>query len=50
MSRPSAEFPRSARLVEALLDSEGTLLDSDRNPASMDTARASVERVRGKYL
>jgi len=36
--------------VEALLDSEGTLLDNDRNPASVDAARASVERVRRKYL
>jgi predicted amino acid racemase len=36
-------------VVEALLDSEGTVLDSDRNPMSMDNARASVERVRRKY-
>jgi predicted amino acid racemase len=35
--------------VEALLDSEGTVLDTDRNPLSPDDARASVERVRRKY-
>jgi predicted amino acid racemase len=37
-------------VVEALLDSEGTILDGERNPVSLDTARASVERVRKKYL
>lgn len=36
-------------IVEALLDSEGTVLDTDRNPLSLDDARASVERVRRKY-
>jgi predicted amino acid racemase len=37
-------------VVEALLDSEGTVLDDDRNPVPLDAARASVERVRQKYL
>jgi hypothetical protein len=36
-------------VVEALLDSEGTVLDGDRNPLSLGEARASVERVRRKY-
>jgi predicted amino acid racemase len=36
-------------VVEALLDSQGTVLDSDRNPLSLNDARASVERVRRKY-
>jgi predicted amino acid racemase len=36
-------------IVEALLDSEGSVLDGDRNPLSVDDARASVERVRRKY-
>jgi len=36
-------------VVEALLDSEGTVLDGDRNPLPPDDARASVERVRRKY-
>jgi hypothetical protein len=36
-------------VVEALLDSEGTVLDSNRNPLALDDARASVERVRRKY-
>jgi hypothetical protein len=36
-------------IVEALLDSEGTVLDDNRNPLSLDDARASVERVRRKY-
>ena len=36
-------------IVEALLDSEGTVLDDDRNPLSLEDARASVERVRQKY-
>jgi predicted amino acid racemase len=40
----------STPIVEALLDSEGTLLDADRNPVSLDHARASVERVRRKYI
>jgi predicted amino acid racemase len=36
-------------VVEAVLDSQGTHLDSDRNPLPLDDARASVERVRRKY-
>lgn len=40
---------RQAPIVEALLDSEGTVLDGDRNPVSLDEACASVERVRRKY-
>lgn len=36
-------------VLEALLDSEGTVLDRDRNPMSLADARASVERVRRKY-
>jgi predicted amino acid racemase len=36
-------------VVEALLDSEATLLDSDRNPLSLEESRASVERVGAQY-
>jgi predicted amino acid racemase len=36
-------------IVEALIDSFGTVLDDDRNPLPPDDARASVERVRLKY-
>jgi predicted amino acid racemase len=36
-------------IVEALLDSEGTVLDTNRNPLAPDDARASVERVGRKY-
>lgn len=36
-------------IVEALLDSEGTVLDENRNPLSLEEARASVERVRQTY-
>jgi predicted amino acid racemase len=36
-------------IVEALLDSEGTILDANRDPLAPDDARASVERVRRKY-
>jgi predicted amino acid racemase len=40
---------RQRPIVEALLDSEGTVLDGDRNPLSLADARDSVERVRRKY-
>jgi hypothetical protein len=36
-------------VVEALLDSEGTILDGDRNPLPLDDARASVDRVARRY-
>ena len=36
-------------IVEALLDSEGTVLDENRNPLSLEEARASVNRVQQKY-
>lgn len=36
-------------VVEALLDSEATLLDASRNPLSVDDSRASVERVGRAY-
>jgi predicted amino acid racemase len=36
-------------IVEALLDSEGTVLDENRNPLTLEEARASVDRVRQKY-
>jgi predicted amino acid racemase len=40
---------RRKPVVEALMDSEATLLDSERNPLSMDESRASVERVGREY-
>jgi hypothetical protein len=36
-------------IVEALLDSEGTVLDENRNPLSLEAARASVNRVQQNY-
>jgi predicted amino acid racemase len=36
-------------IVEALLDSEGSILDENRNPLPLEEARASVDRVRKTY-
>jgi hypothetical protein len=36
-------------IVEALLDSEGTVLDENRNPLPVEEARASVNRVQQQY-
>jgi predicted amino acid racemase len=46
---PVSGISEQRPIVEALLDSEGTVLDADRNPLSLDEAHASVERVRRKY-
>jgi hypothetical protein len=46
---PVSGISEQKPVVEALLDSEGTVLDADRNPLSLDEAHASVERVRRKY-
>jgi predicted amino acid racemase len=40
---------RSRPVLEALLDSHGTMLDESRNPLSLKDARASVDRVRRQY-
>jgi predicted amino acid racemase len=36
-------------IVEALLDSEATILDAERNPLSLEDSRASVKRVGNAY-
>jgi predicted amino acid racemase len=46
---PVSGIAQQRPVVEALLDSEGTVLDENRNPLSLEEARVSVDRVRKKY-